>query len=193
MGLDRDNLDQKSRGAFEEIEAAANTMDKLVQDLLLLARFDEGQLGRQKTELLLSDVLQSSKKQVAESERIRINLQDDGLTVTGNEAELVRLFRNLMENAVLYSPAESQVIVESKLTGSNAVITVSDSGSGIAPEHLAHLGERFYRVDVSRTRPTGGTGLGLSICKSIVEAHNGAIEFESVPGRGTTVKVTLPV
>ena len=72
------------------------------------------------------------------------------------------------------------------------VITVADTGVGIAPEHLAHLGERFYRVDSARARRDGGSGLGLSICRSIVEAHGGTLAFASVPGVGTTVTVTLP-
>ena len=69
---------------------------------------------------------------------------------------------------------------------------VRDSGAGIAPEHLPHVCERFYRVDAARARARGGTGLGLAICKSIVDAHGGTLEIESEVGRGTTVSVTLP-
>jgi two-component system OmpR family sensor kinase len=71
-------------------------------------------------------------------------------------------------------------------------VTVSDTGEGIAPEHLPHLSERFYRVDARARRTDGGTGLGLSICKSIAEAHGGTFAIESEVGRGTTVRVTLP-
>jgi signal transduction histidine kinase len=110
----------------------------------------------------------------------------------GNEWELVRLFRNLMDNAVSYSPAEKPVRVTARRDASFVVVSVSDEGSGIAPEHLTHLGERFYRADESRARPTGGTGLGLSICKSIVNAHGGRLRFESCVGVGTVVTVELP-
>jgi signal transduction histidine kinase len=70
---------------------------------------------------------------------------------------------------------------------------VQDTGEGIAPEHLPHLGERFYRVDAARTGDTGGTGLGLAICRSIVNAHGGDLRIESQVGTGTTVNVTLPL
>jgi signal transduction histidine kinase len=102
------------------------------------------------------------------------------------------LFRNLIENAVKYSPEDADVVVEVRSNPDTVTVAVTDTGVGIAREALEHLGERFYRVDASRTRPTGGTGLGLSICKSIVQAHGGTIEFQSVPGQGTTVTVHLP-
>jgi signal transduction histidine kinase len=82
--------------------------------------------------------------------------------------------------------------VEAHQDGSRVVVTVTDTGTGIASEHLAHLGERFYRIDDARSRPTGGTGLGLSICRGIVEAHGGSITFQSKVGVGTTVRVALP-
>lgn len=112
--------------------------------------------------------------------------------MTGNETELVRLFRNLLDNAVRYTPPSGRVTMSARLCDGNVEVTVEDSGTGIAPEHLPHLGERFYRVDTSRTRLDGGTGLGLSICKSIVAAHGGAMTIESVVGAGSTVRVTLP-
>lgn len=194
LSLERSTLDDKTRRAFEEIETAANTMDHLVQDLLLLARSDEGQLGRQQTELLVSDVLQSARRHAgcAADGRVRINLETEELVFTGNEAELVRVFRNLIDNALSYSAEEMPVEVAARREGNHIVITITDHGDGIAPEHLPHLGERFYRVDASRTRPTGGTGLGLSICGSIVSAHGGSLAFESQLGVGTTVTVELP-
>ena len=193
LGLERTTLDEKTRRTFEEIETAATTMDRLVQDLLLLARSDEGQLGKQQTELLAAEVLQRAIQQTQADSRILIELESNELLVTGNESELVRLFRNLMDNALSYSPEAKQVRVTARREANHIIIQVLDQGVGIAPEHLAHLGERFYRADESRTRPTGGTGLGLSICKSIVNAHGGNLKFESQVGVGTTVTVELPV
>jgi two-component system phosphate regulon sensor histidine kinase PhoR len=76
--------------------------------------------------------------------------------------------------------------------GSSLKVSIRDTGEGISPDHLPHLGERFYRVDTARQRTLGGTGLGLAICKSIVQAHGGVLEFQSTLGKGTTVTVTLP-
>jgi len=192
LGLERTGADEKSRRAFEEIESAANTMDKLVQDLLLLARFDEGRLGSRQTELLVQDVLSTARSSSAGADRVALELEGEDLTIKGNEGELVRVFRNLVDNALSYSPTDKQVLVSARRELESVVITIKDQGSGIAPEHLPHLGERFYRIDVSRTRPTGGTGLGLSICRSIVSAHGGTMSFESDLGIGTTVTVQLP-
>jgi len=193
LALSRASTDEKSRGTFQEIEAAAGTMSQLVQDLLLLARSDEGQMGRDPMELLVREVLESARTQAMQEGGAPITLQiePEDLTVTGNEGELVRLFRNLLDNAVHYTAADGRIIVTAHADPGHVVITVQDTGTGIAPEHLPHLGERFYRVDASRTRPTGGTGLGLSICRSIVAAHGGTLAFESTPGVGTTVTVRL--
>ena len=109
----------------------------------------------------------------------------------GNEEELVRLFANLLQNAARATPTEGTIAVSARRQGPDVIVTVADTGVGIAPEHLAHLGERFYRVDPARARRDGGSGLGLSICRSIAEAHGGTLAFASTPGAGTTVTVTL--
>lgn len=194
LALSRESTDEKSRRTFQEIEATSNTMAQLVQDLLLLARSDEGRMGHESVELLIADVLKSAVSQALQENGAPITLKIEAkdLCITGNEAELIRLFRNLLDNAVRYTPPEGAITVTARALQGNIVVSIADTGKGIAPEHLPHLGERFYRVDASRTRPTGGTGLGLSICKSIVEAHHGTLGFESEPGVGTTVTVTLP-
>ncbi|HAH87819.1 MAG TPA: hypothetical protein DCL60_10680, partial [Armatimonadetes bacterium] len=99
---------------------------------------------------------------------------------------------NLLENSLRYAPRGSKITLEAYGEGNKAVITVTDEGAGIAPEHLPHLGERFFRVDAARTRGKGGAGLGLSICKSIVEAHNGQMTIDSAPGHGTSVTIIIP-
>ena len=182
------------RNSLEEIDLAANTMSQLVQDLLLLARSDEGQLGKDRIEVLIREILETalSRVSVKGGARRELSIEDETLSVVGNETELVRLFLNLLENAVHYTPENGEVRVKAKERDGQVVVTIADTGVGIAPEHLSHLGERFYRVDSSRSRPTGGTGLGLSICKSLVKAQGGTLHFESELGIGTTVTVTLP-
>jgi signal transduction histidine kinase len=194
MALDEQPKDMGYRQTLLEIDQAADTMSSLVQDLLLLARSDGGQLGKDRIELLVREVLERAASAVAHHKGAPVTLQieDDALSVPGNEGELVRLFTNLLDNATRHTPPEGHITVRAARQGDRVVVSIADTGMGIAPEHLSHLGERFYRVDASRSRPTGGTGLGLSICKSIVEAHRGAIDFQSKLGVGTTVIVSLP-
>jgi len=183
------------RQSLEEIARAAKDMDRLVQDLLLLARSDSGKLGGNRIELLLAEVIEGAvaRTKGAGLAPVEVAFDDPALTVTGNENELLRLFTNLLENARRFSPSDRPVRVSAVLKDGWVETCVSDQGPGITPDHLPHLGERFYRMDDSRARAEGGSGLGLSICRSIADAHGGNIFFESQVGRGTTVKVRLPV
>src|SRR5262249_17300067 len=99
---------------------------------------------------------------------------------------------NLLDNAIKYTPEGGSVEVTTARRRQLAVVTVRDTGIGIAAEHLPRIFDRFYRVDKARTRAEGGTGLGLSIVRSIISAHDGDIELTSTPGIGTTCTVTLP-
>jgi signal transduction histidine kinase len=102
------------------------------------------------------------------------------------------VFFNLLDNSIKYTPQGGQVEVRIGGNGSEAIVTVRDTGVGIAAEHVPHVFDRFYRVDKARSRAEGGTGLGLSIALSIVVAHGGRIELASTPGQGTTCTVRLP-
>ncbi len=182
------------RRSLKEIDRASEMMSRLVQDLLLLARSDGGQLGRDRIEVLVREVLEMAICGVAAPAglSVELDIQDEALVVVGNETELVRLFSNLLDNAVHHTPVPGTIRLTAVAQEDQIQVSVSDTGVGISPEHLAHLGERFYRVDSARSRPDGGTGLGLSICKSIVAAHEGTLTIESVVGEGTTVHVLLP-
>ena len=137
-------------------------MSHLVQDLLLLARSDGGQLGRNPITLFLREILERAISYTAVHSTLKpiMTIAEEGLCVSGNETELVRLFSNLVENAVRYTPENGSVYVTARREDAHILVTIVDTGMGIAPEHLPHLGERFYRADTSRTRPTGGTGAG---------------------------------
>jgi signal transduction histidine kinase len=177
-----------------DIEQAVDRMGRLVQDLLFLAQHDAGQSLRSMTELPVTDVLNQARRNVYDpaGKRIVIEVSDPELTVYGDEDEIVRVFSNLFENAVHHTPRDGEIRATALRQEDTVFICVSDTGVGIAPEHIPHLGERFYRVDTSRARAGGGAGLGLSICKSIIDRHHGTITFESIVGKGTTVTVVLP-
>jgi len=114
------------------------------------------------------------------------------LAVQGDRDQLARMLRNLVENAVKYSPAGSRIALTARRTDRDVSIEVGDQGVGIDAADLPHIFEPFFRADRSRTRRTGGSGLGLAIVRAIVQGHGGRIAVESAPGRGTTVQVCLP-
>ena len=188
------NLSEEDRRqALAEITQAAGDMARLVQDLLLLARADEERLGQNRILVLVREVLaQAASRVSAPMPLITFKIEDEMLALCGNEDELIRLLANLLQNAAQATPKAGKITVSARRQGPDIILQVADTGSGIAREHLGHLGERFYRVDSARARRDGGTGLGLSICRGIVEAHGGTLAFSSAPGRGTTATVTLP-
>ena len=104
---------------------------------------------------------------------------------------ILQLTRILLDNALNHTPASGRVELRAGPAGRGAALVVHDTGAGIAPQHLPHVFERFYRADPSRTRAAGGTGLGLPIARAIVEAHGGRIAITSRPGEGTTVTVGM--
>lgn len=185
---------EEYREATAEIDEAAGAMSRLVQDLLLLARSDAGQLAREKTPVPLAEPIQRAAAQVRKTSAapIRVEAPPD-LIVNGHEDALARLFSNLLDNAARHTPAEGSITVQATADHGFATVRVIDTGSGIPREHLPHLGERFYRVDTHRARAHGGSGLGLAICREIAAAHNGDLSIASTIGKGTTVTVRLPL
>ena len=128
---------------------------------------------------------------------IEIDLPETPVPIAGDREELLRLFENLIENALKYGASGGKVIVSlvSALSGEGAPevrVMVRDFGPGIAPEHLPRLTERFYRVDVTESRAQGGTGLGLALVKHILNRHRGRLTIDSAPGAGATFTVHLP-
>lgn len=150
-------------------------------------------MGRSRIELLLSEVLERAVSRTSRPgfAAVQVTLDDESLTIEGNENELVRLFSNLLENARRFSPADQQVLVRGGERAGRTIVQIIDHGPGVSDAHLPFLGDRFYREDTARARTDGGSGLGLSICKEIVEAHGGTLTFEKSQGTGLTVTVTL--
>ena len=113
--------------------------------------------------------------------------------IAADRGQVLQLLDNLLTNALRYGEPGTPVTLAAHAEGPMVHLSVTDQGEGIAPEHVARVTERFYRVDTSRSRALGGTGLGLSIVKHIVERHRGRLSIDSALGRGTTVHVLLPV
>ncbi len=185
------------RRALEAADLGANRTIRLVQDLLLLARADAGQEPPAQEVVSLADILAQATELVQAAQKqshaaLRLHLPPAALCLQGDSDALRRLFVNLLENALRHTPPDGAVTVSAQEASPSVLVTVTDTGEGIAPEHMPHLFDRFYRADAARSRAAGGTGLGLAICRSIAEAHSGTITLESKVGVGTLVSVILP-
>jgi two-component system phosphate regulon sensor histidine kinase PhoR len=196
--------DPAARERFLPImQAQADRMARLIDDLLSLSRIelnahlrpdkqvDVGALVRQ-----VADSLQT----LARDRNVEVKTIGSSapLLVPGDRDELIRVFENLVENALKYAASGKRVDIalsvgEGPDGKREARIAVRDRGPGIAPEHLPRLTERFYRVDVSESRAQGGTGLGLALVKHILNRHGGRLTIESAPGQGATFTVHLPI
>lgn len=178
--------------SMRRIEEESVRMGVLVDDLLLLARLDQGRpLERNRFDLseLVADAAADAQAQAPDRE-VSVDL-DAPVYVFGDDLRLHQVLGNLLQNALRYSPDDAPIEVTLRRDAQQAVLTVTDHGDGIPPEHLAHIFDRFYRADPSRTRGSGGSGLGLTIVNSIVQAHGGEVAVSSEVGLGTTFTVRL--
>jgi heavy metal sensor kinase len=179
---------------LRETEAEAMRMSRLVADLLLLGQGRDVELLR-RDPVRLDELLQELAEQARVLADGRLIVADLGvpLSVRGDRDRLRQLLWNLIENALRYTPPDGTIRLTVRHEAGWAEVSVADTGTGIAPEHLPHLFERFYRVDRARSRATGGSGLGLAIVRHLAEAHGGAVSVESQVGRGSTFRVRLPL
>ncbi len=185
-----------TRRFLEIIGRQSARMERLVKDLLRLARLDAKQEPLEIVECHLRSVAQAVIADLAptveaKQQAITTAVADEADRVMADPAKLHDIVRNLVENAVNYSPGGAQVRISTEARGDRVAIIVSDSGPGIPPEDLARVFERFYRVDKSRARP-GGTGLGLAIVRHLVELHGGEVVAGNRPEGGATFTVSLP-
>jgi heavy metal sensor kinase len=172
-------------------------LSELVDQLLALSRHDEGVSIELQDDVELAALIHDVGDRlaiVASQKDIRVEVScDEACIVRGDDVALSQLLFNLMDNAIKYTPVEGLVRVQSTVDGEQVRICVSDTGIGIALEHLPHIFERFYRTDYSRNRELGGSGLGLAICQAITHAHAGEIRVTSELNEGTRFIVTLPL
>jgi two-component system phosphate regulon sensor histidine kinase PhoR len=180
---------------LESIRSNTVRLQRLVEDLLDLSRLESGGwiARRELVELdpLLEDVIGDFSREAAARE-LTLSLSGDALVVADQQG-LEQIFKNLMENAIRYSPSGATVSVTVQATQGFARVSVADEGPGIPKPALPRIFERFFRVDPARSRREGGTGLGLAIVRHLVHAMDGEVWAESEAGRGTTVSFTLPL
>lgn len=195
--LSRPRRPEEYTVALETCGRAARRMQRLVDDLLLLARADSGRLELKLQSADLAEITRTSLASVAplaEEHGVRITTQLQATPLECDPQRLEQIVVNLATNAVRYNRSQGEVFVGVHMHGEKAVLTVADQGIGIAAEARHKIFERFYRADEAREFREGfGTGLGLSIVREIVAAHGGTIDFVSTPGQGTTFTVELPL
>ncbi|MEJ2739354.1 MAG: ATP-binding protein [Dehalococcoidia bacterium] len=185
------------RQSLETIAQEFDHMAATVDQLLSLARSDAAVEQLSPDEVNLADLLRSLISDVS------VLCQDKGLSlepdmnndviITGDKGKLKRLFLNIMDNAIRYTPRGGTILVSLSCEGQTALVTIRDSGTGIPEEHIPYIFDRFYRIDKARSRAEGGSGLGLSISRQIVEAHGGEISVKSQIGKGSTFTIKLPL
>jgi two-component system heavy metal sensor histidine kinase CusS len=184
-------------GVLECLLEDTNRLSTLADQLLFLSRQEAGISPKVREAFALNELLQEvvgNMQLVAQVKDISLQLTENALCQLRSDQRLLRrVVINLLDNAIKYTGIAGQVIVTCRVSNGEVAIKVTDSGVGIAPEHLPHVFDRFYRVDAARSGEENGAGLGLSICQSIVRSLGGTIRVESKVGNGSTVTVTLLV
>ena len=186
-----------NREFLEKAHKHAGRLNALLNDLIEISRIESGEMKMSFRympigEFLLDTVAEN--RNAADRKGITLTVDTSatpGEKVYADRARLSQVMINLLDNAVKYTDAGGSITCRTRKDGDRCVVEVTDTGSGIAPEHQTRVFERFYRVDRDRSRDVGGTGLGLAIVKHIVEAHGGSIGLQSTPGKGSTFHFSL--
>jgi two-component system phosphate regulon sensor histidine kinase PhoR len=193
---DENDLPPELRSNFgRTIRDEARRMLRIIEDLMSLSRIEADRFVAPGEKVDVADIVGAALANAGSKCEFAIDLPDDLPPVRGDRAQLAQVLDNLLTNAIRYGceNAKCRIGVTAELQGRWVTLTVTDSGPGIAREHLPRVTERFYRVDAARSRESGGTGLGLAIVKHIVERHRGSLDIKSTVGIGTSVTVRLPV
>lgn len=197
LALERPRTADEYQGVLLSIRDDGMRLGRIVNDLLMLARADAGDVVACTERLDAGELVGSVVEAMAPlaSERgIELRARTrDSLEVDGDQTRLMQLLVNLVDNALTHTPTGGQVVVSAFREVESLVLQVTDTGCGIPAEHLPHVFERFFRGDRDGRSERAGAGLGLSLCLSIARAHGGDIRIESQPGKGTRVTVRLPL
>ncbi len=185
-----------TREFLTDIDKEIDRLNSVIGDLLTLVNMDSGEMRLRLSDLQLDEMLAETVKRLtplAGNRDINLTLEAHAAPVVeGDSSKIQQVFYNLIDNAIKYTPAGGDVRVELGENARFAIIKVSDTGIGIPQADIAHIFDRFYRVDKARSRETGGTGLGLSIVNQIVQLHGGQVSVQSVEDKGSVFTVTLP-
>jgi heavy metal sensor kinase len=195
VSLMDEDLPPAAREALESTREEVNRMSRIVNNLLTLARVDEGRLELLMTNVDLSDAIESAARPLrplANAKQLRLELTGERCEARADPQRLHQALTNLIENAIKFSQTQGEVTVTSWRRNGEVGVTVKDTGPGIPPDARTHVFDRFYRADPARRRDGSGSGLGLSICREIAEAHGGRIWVESEVGKGAAFSLALP-
>ncbi len=194
--LARERSAAEYRASLEACQRSAQRMRRLTENLLALARLDSGEAAASRDSCDLAEIVGGvvdMLRPLAAERQLSFDLGLQAVSCKGSAEQLGRAVTNLVTNAIHYNRSGGSVRVTLEARPGSAVLSVADTGQGIAPEDIPHVFERFYRADRARSNPSGRTGLGLAITKAIVEAHGGTIGVVSEPGAGSTFTVCLPL
>ena len=188
---------ETTRRFLTTIVTNARRMQRLVDNLLDLARLEAGRWQPELEPIDIAEAAQDTWSALRDGSRalaveFGVEVAEDAATVLADADAVRQVLTNLLDNSLRYTPPGGRILCRSRIEGEGVAISVTDNGSGIVPEHLPRIFERFYRSDPSRSRDEGGTGLGLAIVKHLVEAHGGRVSAESGRGVGTTIACWFP-
>lgn len=184
------------RALLGDVLQETDHMSRLVDDLLLLSRLDAGRLALERKIISLPDLLAEVQRpvgRVADEHGVQLIVDQANGAAWGDPTRVRQVLLILLDNALRHTPTGGTIRLDARPQGRHVLIHVADTGSGIAPEHLRRVFERFYRADSARSDQNGGSGLGLAIARALVEAQHGHIRIESRVGQGTRVVVALPI
>ncbi len=191
--------DPQNRGRFLEIIVEhSRRLARLTEDLLMLSKMDADRLEFETRPIAVSafiaGCMETALPRAKDKDlRLSVDQADKIPEIAGDRRRLTEVLQNLLDNAIQYTPAGGQIMVSAGVRGADVVFTVSDTGIGIPQAEQPRIFERFYRVDVARSREVGGTGLGLAIAKHLVEGHGGRIWVESEVGHGSQFHFSVPI
>ena len=183
--------DEELRDLLESIDVSADRLNRLVSNLLDLSRQEAGLLSLNRVPARVQDLVAKTIERLSsQGVTIAVHIPDKLPLVNVDNARIEVVLHNLVANALVYGEGEVRITAERQDDG--IVVSDADNGTGIAPDELPHVFERFYRARHGHQKHSGGTGLGLTICKAFIEAHGGVIWAES-SGRGVTISFSLPL